>query len=34
MLPMDVSNVAGSLAGIAEVAKEVLKPTETKAHKK
>ena len=35
MLPMDTMNVAGSLAGIAEVAKEVLKPVETKtAHKK
>ena len=29
MLPMDTTNVAGSLAGIAEVAKEILKP-ETK----
>ena len=28
MLPMDTANVAGSLAGIAEVAKEILKPTE------
>ena len=26
MLPMDTMNVAGSLAGIAEVAKEILKP--------
>ena len=33
MLPMDMTNVAGSLAGIAEVAKEVLKPT-TPAHRK
>ena len=32
MLPMDTANVAGSLAGIAEVAKEILKP-ETKAKK-
>ena len=35
MLPVDTMNVAGSLAGIAEVAKEVLKPAESKsAHKK
>ena len=35
MLPMDMANVAGSLAGIAEVAKEVLKPAEAKtSHKK
>ena len=34
MLPIDTANVAGSLAGIAEVAKEILKPTETKTHKK
>ena len=33
MMPMDMTNVAGSLAGIAEVAKEVLKPT-TPAHRK
>lgn len=33
MLPMDMANVAGSLAGIAEVAKEALKPT-TPAHRK
>ena len=33
MLPVDAMNVAGSLAGIAEVAKEVLKPTETKGKK-
>ena len=31
MLPMDTANVAGSLAGIAEVAKEIL--TTTKGHK-
>ena len=31
MLPMDTANVAGSLAGIAEVAKEIFKPTETKS---
>ena len=30
MLPMDTTNVAGSLAGIAEVAKEILKPVEHK----
>ena len=30
MLPMDTTNVAGSLAGIAEVAKEILKPSEGK----
>ena len=35
MLPVDTMNVAGSLAGIAEVAKEVLKPAEAKSvHKK
>lgn len=35
MLPMDTANVAGSLAGIAEVAREILKPSETKtSHKK
>lgn len=33
MMPMDMTNVSGSLAGIAEVAKEVLKPT-TPAHRK
>ena len=33
MMPMDMTNVAGSLAGIAEVAKEVLKPI-TPAHRK
>ena len=33
MLPVDTMNVAGSLAGIAEVAKEVLKPTEKKGKK-
>lgn len=33
MMPMDMTNVAGSLAGIAEVAKEVLKPT-TPVHRK
>lgn len=33
MMPMDMTNVAGSLAGIAEVAKEVLKPT-TPTHRK
>jgi len=30
MLPMDTTNVAGSLAGIAEVAKEILKPSESR----
>jgi len=30
MLPMDTANVAGSLAGIAEVAKEVFKSTDIK----
>lgn len=31
MLPMDTMNIAGSLAGIAEVAKEVLKSTDGKS---
>ena len=34
MLPMDTANVAGSLAGIAEIAKEILQPAASSSKKK
>lgn len=34
MLPMDTANVAGSLAGIAEIAKDILQTPTTATHKK